>query len=505
MRKSLVVVLSTLLLLGGFLAGRHFAPAAPGGHLAGGRKVLHYACPMHPAVHSDHPGTAPCCGMALEPVYEDGAQAGTAAATAHPAGTVTIPAGLRQLQGVKVGTVERAATTQALRLFGRVVPDETRVFSLNAALEGSIRELSGATSGSFVHRGQKLGAFFSADTRLALQAYITALDVQDIDPLTRANKGLQVAAGTTPSRSALFTVERLRGMGMSLEQIDEMRRKRDIPLTIDILSPADGLLLARNVTLGQKFDKGMEWFRIANLDRVWVLADLLEGDAPLARPGAAVKVTVPGRAGALRAVVSQVPPAFDPASRTLKVRLELDNPGQLLRPDMYVDAELTVERPSALVVPADAVVDTGLRRTVFVEQGEGVFEPRAVETGWRAGGRVEILSGLEAGERIVESGTFLVDSESQLRAAAAAPVAAPAVARKDHPGAARDPICGMDVDLAQARAAGHVAEHQGRTYAFCSDGCRAKFLASPGKFADAGGHDHAEAHVALHDAAGSRP
>ena len=117
--------------------------------------------------------------------------------------------------------------------------------------------------------------------------------------------------------------------------------------------------------------------------------------------------------------MSQVPPQFDPMSRTMKVRVEMANPGALLRPDMYVDAELLVERPEALTVPVDAIVDSGLRRTVFVEAGEGVYEPRPVETGWRAGGRVEVLSGLAAGDRIVVSGTFLVDSESQLRATAA--------------------------------------------------------------------------------------
>ena len=468
MRRATAISASLVLAAGAFAAGRFVSvPAAPERGTAA-RKVLRYRCPMHPTVTSPRAGTAPCCGMALEPVHEGGTPAAAAAGTpARAAGSVAIDAGLRQLQGVKVAAVEKKATTHPLRLFGRVTPDETRVYSLNASMEGSIREITAVTTGSIVRRNQRLASFFSADMRSALQAYITALDVRDQDPAARKASHVVIAAGSSPDRNAQYTVERLRGMGMSLLQIEEMRRKREVPLTIDILAPAGGVVLARAISLGQRFDKGAEWFRIADLDRVWILADVLEGDAPLARPGARARVTVPGRAGALTAVVSRVPPRFDPASRTMKVRLELENPGALLRPDMYVDVELEIERPEAVTVPVDAVVDSGLRRTVFVEAGEGVFEPRAVETGWRAGNRVEVLSGLVPGDRIVVSGTFLVDSESQLRAAGEG-IGGPT---------AHDPVCGMDVDEARARAEGLTATHDGKTHSFCSASCKARFAA----------------------------
>ena len=464
MRRAAIATACLVLVAGGFAAGRYL-PAS--GSAASARKAVRYQCPMHPAFSSDTPGTAPCCGMALEPVHEGG---GAGHSGAHrTAGTVTIDAGLRQLQGVKVGAVEQGATTQALRLFGRVVPDETRVFTVNAGMEGSIREISGVTTGTVVHRDQWLGAFFSADIRSPLQGYLTSLEAQAMNESSRVNAGLTSAAGSTPNRNAQFAVERLRGMGVSTRQLERMRQKRELPLTIDILAPADGVVIARSVTLGQRFDKGAEWFRIASLDRVWVLVDVLEADLPLVRPGAPVRVSVPGRSGTLPAVVSRTPPQFDAASRTMKVRLEMDNPGMGLRPDMFVDAELQIDRPASLTLPVDAVVDTGLRRTVFVEKGEGVFEPRAIETGWRSGGRVEVLSGLEPGERVILSGTFLVDSESQLRAAAAG-VRGPV---------AKDPICGMDVDEARARAEGKVHTHEGKTHYFCSDSCKATFAAKP--------------------------
>ncbi len=469
MRGPAVVFIAASLAATGFAAGRLLpgpATSAAQADAASGRRQR-WQCPMHPSVTSDHAGTTPCCGMPFEPVRD--AAGGTHAAATRPPGTVQVDYGRRQLQGVRVAAVESGAVIHPLRLFGRVVPEENRVYSLNAAMEGSIRDVASVTTGALVRRDQRLGAFFSADMRAALQAYITALDVQDRDPNGPAAH-LVSASGSTPNRSASYTVERLRGMGMSIRQIDEMRVRREVPLLIDITSPTDGVVLSRGITPGQKFDKGAEWFRVANLDRVWILADVIESDVALARPGATAQVTIPGRPGALVATVSAVPPVFDAASRTHKVRLEVTNPGLLLRPDMWVDVELQVEHPAAITVPVDAVVDSGLRRTVFVEAADGAFEPRPVETGWRGAGRVEIRSGLSAGERIVVSGTFLVDSESQIRAAAE-----PRPAR-----AAVDPVCGMDVDPARAREAGRTVEHDGRTHVFCSDSCKASFLAAHG-------------------------
>jgi multidrug efflux pump subunit AcrA (membrane-fusion protein)/YHS domain-containing protein len=236
---------------------------------------------------------------------------------------------------------------------------------------------------------------------------------------------------------------------------------------------------------------GMECFRIANLDRVWIVADVPQADLDVVRPGATARVALPGRPARFGAVVSKAPPQLDPASQTLRVRLELENPGAALRPEMFVDVELEAERPEAVTVPAEAVLDAGVRKTVFVEAGEGRFEPRAVETGWRAGDRVEIVRGLSAGERVVVSGTFMVDSESQLRAAAASAPSGPdatgaqAAAPSVPVGAADapvDPVCGMTVDAARSRALGRTHVHGGTTYHFCSDGCRTAFAADPAGF-----------------------
>jgi YHS domain-containing protein len=170
--------------------------------------------------------------------------------------------------------------------------------------------------------------------------------------------------------------------------------------------------------------------------------------------------------------VSGVLPQFDPATRTTRVRLEAENPGYVLRPDMFVDLEVPVRYASVLAMPADAVIDTGMRKTVFVDRGNGVFEPREVETGRRLGDRVEIVRGLMPGESIVVSGNFLVDSESRMKLAAAGIYGASHV----------DPVCGMYVDEGKAKAAGRTVDYAGKTFYFCSDECVGRFRKEPAKY-----------------------
>jgi YHS domain-containing protein len=220
--------------------------------------------------------------------------------------------------------------------------------------------------------------------------------------------------------------------------------------------------------LGQSFDPLEDLFTIADLDRVWVLADAFEGQEQFFKPGTRAIVAQPGAGRRFAAVVSAVPPRFDAATRTLKVRLDVANPGLLLRPDMLVDVELPVEIGPAIFVPKEAVLDSGTRRLVFVEQAEGVFVPRTVRTGRRLGEQVEIVGGLMEGEKVVTAGNFLLDSESRMRAAGASAA-----------GAALDPICGMEVEETKARAQGLVSGHGGSTWFFCSAGCKQAFDRDP--------------------------
>jgi YHS domain-containing protein len=171
----------------------------------------------------------------------------------------------------------------------------------------------------------------------------------------------------------------------------------------------------------------------------------------------------------LRASVVNVLPRFDANTRTLKLRLDVENPRLVLRPDMFVDVELSISTGASLTVPSDAIVDTGLRKTVFVERGEGLFEPRTIETQATFGNRVVVTSGIMPGERIVTSGTFLIDSESRFQLAAAGLTSA----------AVKDPVCGMDVEAARGK---YKTEHTGKTFWFCSENCRKEFESNPNKY-----------------------
>ena len=187
-----------------------------------------------------------------------------------------------------------------------------------------------------------------------------------------------------------------------------------------------------------------------------------------------VKVELPNQGKTFTASVSTTLPQFDNVTRTLKLRLEVDNLDFTLKPDMFVDVELPLSLAEAVVVPAEAVLDAGLRQTVFVDRGNGYFEPRNVHLGSRVGDQVQVVQGLTPGERIVVSGNFLLDSESRMKLAATGVHGMPL----------SDPVCGMTVDEGKAKAAKRVIEYQGQTYGFCSDGCKKKFEADPAKYLD---------------------
>ncbi len=472
MRKGALVALLILLALVAFLAGSwHGRRANPGAGPAAGRKILYYVDPMHPAYRSDKPGIAPDCGMSLEPVYADGGAAPAGASgSAPPAGTVRITPDRRQVTGVRVEPVARAAGVRTLRVLGRVAPDETRAYRLNATVDGWVRKVHGNSTGSIVRKDEVLAEYYAPDFLSAEQAYIYALNALDRFRASGTETEGQLEVTQINVRQARRS---LANLGMGERQIAEIARTRTIDEIIRITSSADGIVLARNISDGERFEKGKEFYRIADLGRVWILADVPEEESRRLRPGMDVTARRPHTSEAVAARVGKVPPQFDPATRTLKVRLEADNPGYLLRPDMFVDVELPIRYSPAITVPVDAVLDSGTRKTVFIDRGDGAFEPRAVETGWRMGDRVEIVKGLADGERIAVSGVFLLDSESRMKMAAAGIYGAWSV----------DRVCGMEVDEGKAKAAGRTADFAGETYFFCCDDCVAKFRKDPAGYA----------------------
>jgi multidrug efflux pump subunit AcrA (membrane-fusion protein)/YHS domain-containing protein len=456
MSNTAKTVAGLVLCLGlGFLAGgAWWSRSAPDPKAAAGgaRRILYYHDPMHPAYKSDKPGIAPDCGMQLEPVYadEEGAATGPSDGSAAPPGTVRISAEKQQLIGVRVEEVRQADREETVRTLGRVAADEARLYKVNSGAEGLIREVYGATTGSLVKKEEVLATYFTSDsvTFRNQQNYLNLLTVKG-DPSL-----------------AEFAKDTLKLAGLSDAQVEEMARTKKLNSNYRITSPVAGIVLARNVSPGQRFDKGFEFYRIADLTSVWVVANVFENDARLVRSASGATVRYLGRAFPTR--MSGVLPEFDPNTRALKVRLEVANADYALRPDMFVDVEFKVKLRAAMLAPVSAVLDTGLRKAVFVDRGNGFFEPRRVETGARLGDSVIIASGLTPGEKIVVSGNFLIDSESRLQLATT-------------PAGARDPVCGMQVD--PSKPSRHQATYNGTTYSFCSESCKSKFLANPEKYA----------------------
>jgi multidrug efflux pump subunit AcrA (membrane-fusion protein)/YHS domain-containing protein len=390
-------------------------------------------------------------------------------------GTVKVTPERQQAIGVRVGIVEKKPVVYTFRVLGRIEADETRIYRIYASVDGWIKETYPNSVGSLVKKDEVLATFYSPQFLDAEQGYLYALGtVERLGPGRRLELGRKEA----PNPAALdpYVVQRqidvLRGMGMGDTQIEEVGRTRQITQDIRITTPADGFVTARNVSPNQRFLKGTELYRIADLSRVWILADIFENEAKYLQPGKSVKVSLPHQKKSFQAKVSDVLPQFDPTTRTLKVRLEADNPGYILKPDMFVDVELPINLPPAITVPADAILDSGLKKTVFVDRGNGFFEPREVETGWCIGNRVEVLKGLKSGERIAISGNFLIDSESRLELAAAGLYGT----------LSKDPVCGVNVSINKAEKAGRKNKYRDVTYYFCSDECKQQFDKNPDRY-----------------------
>jgi multidrug efflux pump subunit AcrA (membrane-fusion protein) len=343
-------------------------------------------------------------------------------------GTVEITPERQQLIGLRVAQVEKSQLSSNLRILGRVAFDERRAYIVNSAAAGWVREISTLTVGSVVKKGEKLATFYSPEFLSSQQAYFYALNA--LDRFTKGEgvmgeegemgEGEEEKISPNPDQIKLTKAniqqygDTLRSLGMGEKQIEELGRTRKFTDQIEMTSPANGIIIARNIYVGQRFEKTTEFFKITDLSRVWILADVFENEAQYLKPGIKAKVTLPQMKKIYNAIVSNVPPFFDAQTRTLKVRLEADNPGQIMRPDMFVDIELPVRMPPAITVPSEAIIFSGMKKTVFVDLGNGVFEPRQIETGWRLGNSIEVVKGLKPGDRIVISGNFLIDSESKL-------------------------------------------------------------------------------------------
>jgi len=412
------VLFAFLMVLAVFSTAGYVLSRRPASAVKHAAATLIYQCPMHPSYTSDKPGECPICGMTLEPVTIGAAGESHAASGRQgdvPGLTsVHIDPERVQLIGVRFARVERSPLGGELELVGFVTPDESALARVQIRVSGWVRRLYVNQTGEAVKAGQPLLTLYSPELFQTEQEF-----------LIEQGAGDSLAHAMAPSGA---TERRLRLLGVPDEEIQRLRREGK-PLTeLPLRSPVNGTVLERGVVEGQYVGADTPLLTVADLSRVWVMADLYEMDFTRVKVGDRARFTADALMGrSFEARVQFVYPTVSPETRTLKARLALDNRDGALRPGMYGRVRVLGRAAIALSVPSEAVVNTGEHSYVFVAHAGGNFEPRLVWTGMPEGDRVQVLRGLAEGDTVVASATFLMDSESRLKAAVAGLGAQPAL------------------------------------------------------------------------------
>ena len=419
-----------------------------------------YVCPMHPTVVQDHPGDCPICGMKLVlasaqgdpaapeakptgerkiafyrspmdakqtsptprkdemgmdylPVYQD-ELSGDGSSSVEGLATVKIDPQRQQIIGLRTAPVTPGAVGGSWRTVGRVAVDETRVHHVNVKVAGFAERVFVDYVGKLVQAGEPLFTIYSPELLSVQEEYLLAL---------RARKALRDggavgAAGEDLVKSAR---ERLRLWDIPEAEIERLERTGRPTKTLTLHAPMTGVVTKKDVVMGHRLQEGDMPYEITDLRQVWVLADAYESDLSRLKLGMAATLSLqafPNRT--FKGKVIFIDPVLDAKTRTAKVRLAFPNPTGELRPEMFGEVTLQAAARQGLRIPADAVIDSGTRKVVFLALPEGKFQPREVHLGAVAGDTVEVLSGLEAGDRVVTRANFLIDSESRLRASLSA-------------------------------------------------------------------------------------
>ena len=375
-----------------------------------------YTCAMHPFIIRDKPGSCPICGMTLVKKIDTGT---TEAANQTPEqkqqaamlGHVSLSP--TQMVMANVATTEAKAMplNKEINAVGIVQYDQSRQAKVTAWVAGRIDRLHVNKVGEYVTRNKPVAEVYSPDLVSAQQEYLLALKSREqfrsspIQSISQGGEGLVASAR-----------QRLKLMGVKDGQIAGLEKAGQPNIRLSIYTPLSGVVIDKVALEGQYVNVGDPLFNIADLSTVWVEVEVYENEFPNIRIGQMVDIisqSYPGKTFWGR--VAFIYPFLDPKTRTVKVRVEIPNPGLKLKPDMFVNATVKVPLGSSIVIPVSAVMDTGKRQVVWVEMKPGMFEPRDVKVGVRSGDNIQILSGLKAGEKVASSGGYLIDSEAQLK------------------------------------------------------------------------------------------
>jgi Cu(I)/Ag(I) efflux system membrane fusion protein len=416
--KITLTVLVVLVGLGGAVGGYWYAKQqyaseqsdhANTANATSMNEPLLYRSPMNPEVTSPVPAKDPM-GMDYIPVYADADQGSS------PAGTVSIDPVTEQSIGVRIGTVERRSISRAINTVGRIDYDEKRLVELHPKTEGWIEQLFVDTTGEQVSKNAILLSLYSPQLVSTQQEYVLAL--KNFETL-KESQFEDVRRGAEELINA--SLERLRLLDVPEHQITLLTNTLKVKKGLHILSPAAGVVTSIGARQGQFVTPQTKLYTIADLSKVWLYVDVYEDELPWVAVGdkATISVTaIPGTT--FEGVLSYIYPYAESMTRTIKVRMEFDNPDGLLKPDMFADVTIKArELHDVIVVPSESIIRSGIREQVFVQRGPGKFEPRDVTIGVSSEGLTEIITGVEPGEQVVVSAQFLIDSESKLREATA--------------------------------------------------------------------------------------
>jgi len=374
------------------------------------KKVLFYRNPMNPSVTSPVP-VKDNMGMDYIPVYADDGGDST-----DPVGTVKINPTVVQNIGVRTIKAKLETLSRTIRTVGRVTYDEERVARLHPKYDGWVEKMMIDKTGEHVHKGTRLMAIYSPQLVATQEEYLLALNNVEMlkkSPFDDIRKGAE---------SLLRSAEqRLEFLDVPEHQIEQLKRNRKVMKGLHIHSPFEGIVMNIGARDGQRITPETELYMIADLSRVWVIVDLYEDDLPWVREGDTADMTVAGIPGrTFTGKVSYIYPYLEAKTRTVKMRLEFDNPELALKPDMFANVIVKAGKQiDAVTVPSEAIVRTGEQDQVFVQRGPGKYEPRKVIVGIDSEGQAQIIEGLKAGDIVVTSSQFLIDSESKLKEATA--------------------------------------------------------------------------------------
>jgi Cu(I)/Ag(I) efflux system membrane fusion protein len=381
------------------------------------RKVLYWYDAMSPQHHYNKPGKAPD-GMDLVPQYADNntSQRGSATTTAAmPAGTFKIAQEKQQLIGVRTATVDRQSLVRTVRTTGQLTSDETKLAHVHVKVNGYIDKVYVDFVGQLVKKGQALFTLYSPDLVATEEEYLIAKrGAKEMG----ASQFPDVAQG---SQSLLrSTRERLKLWDITDEQIKKLDETGEVTKTLTFYSQVSGFVTDRKAFPQTAVTPDMDLYAISDLSTIWVNADVYEYEVPFVKVGQTADMELSYYAGkTYTGKITYIYPTVDPVSHTVKARIEFANPNFDLKPQMFANVQLKINYGKQIVVPQEAIMDSGDKQYLFVVHDGGVFEPRVIQMGAKLEGNVVVLSGLNAGETIVISGNFLIDSESRLKSAMA--------------------------------------------------------------------------------------